>query len=53
MGQFNEQDGGVRTFIIKDSRQYATSNRSWTRVRHRLINKLLIGEVRTIDGQKV
>ena len=48
----DEQESNVRTFIL-DIRQYATITELEETVLHRLISKILIGEVRKTDGQKV
>ena len=42
----------MRTFIL-EIRQYATITELDETVPHRLISKILIGEVRKTDGQKV
>lgn len=52
MPQSDEQESDVRTFI-SEIRQYATITELDETVLHRLINKVLIGEVRKVDGQKV
>lgn len=52
MRHSDEQESDVRTFI-REIRQYAAITELDETVLHRLINKILIGEVRKIDGQKV
>ena len=52
MRHSDEQESDVRTFI-SEIRQYATITELDETVLHRLINKILIGEVRKVDGQKV
>lgn len=48
----DEQESDVRTFIL-EIRQYATITELDETVLHRFISKILIGEVRKTDGQKV
>lgn len=48
----DEQESEVRTFI-REIRRYAAIEELDETVLHRLINKVLIGEVKKIDGQKV
>ena len=48
----DEQESDVRTFIL-EIRQYATITELDETVLHRLISKILIGEVKKVDGQKV
>ncbi|MFQ9509950.1 MAG: DUF4368 domain-containing protein, partial [Lachnospiraceae bacterium] len=48
----DEQESDVRTFI-REIRQYAAIEELNETVLHRLIHKVLIGEVKKIDGQKV
>ena len=52
MRHSDEQESDVRTFI-SEIRQYATITELDETVLHRLISKILIGEVRKVDGQKV
>ena len=51
MRHSDEQESDVRTFI-SEIRQYATITELDETVLHRLISKILIGEVRKVDGQK-
>ena len=48
----DEQESDVRTFTL-EIHQYATITELDETVLHRLISKILIGEVRKVDGQKV
>ena len=48
----DEQESEVRSFI-REIRQYAAIEELDETVLHRLINKVLIGEVKKVDGQKV
>lgn len=48
----DEQESEVRTFI-REIRQYTAIEELDETVLHRLISKILIGEVKKIDGQKV
>ena len=48
----DEQESDVRTFIT-EIRQYATIQELDEAMLHRLISKILIGEVKKVDGQKV
>lgn len=52
MRHSDEQESDVRAFI-SEIRQYATITELDETVLHRLISKILIGEVRKVDGQKV
>lgn len=52
MRHSDEQENDVRTFI-REIRQYAAIEELDETVLHRLIHKVLIGEVKKIDGQKV
>ena len=52
MRHSDEQESDVRTFI-SEIRQYATITELDETVLHRLISKILIGEVRKVGGQKV
>lgn len=52
MRHSDEQESDVRMFI-REIRQYATITELDETVLHRLISKVLIGEVRKVDGQKV
>ena len=52
MRHSDEQESDVRTFI-REIRQYAAIQELDETMLHRLINKILIGEVRKVDGQKV
>ncbi|MDB6534112.1 DUF4368 domain-containing protein [Bifidobacterium pseudocatenulatum] len=51
MRHSDEQESDVRTFI-SEIRQYATITELDETVLHRIISKILIGEVRKVDGQK-
>lgn len=51
MRHSDEQESDVRTFI-SEIRQYATITEPDETVLHRLISKILIGEVRKVDRQK-
>ena len=48
----DKQESDVRTFI-SEIRQYATVTELDETALHRLISKILICEVRKVDGQKV
>lgn len=48
----NEQESEARTFI-REIRRYATIEELDEVVLNRLISKILVGEVKKIDGQKV
>ena len=50
--QTDTQESEVRTFI-REIRQYATIQELDETVLNRLINRILVGEVKKIDGQKV
>lgn len=52
MRRSDEQESDVRMFI-SEIRHYATITELDETVLHRLISKILIGEVRKVDGQKV
>lgn len=52
MRHSDEQESDVKAFI-KEIRQYATIEELDEVVLHRLIHKILVGEVKKIDGQKV
>jgi DNA invertase Pin-like site-specific DNA recombinase len=52
MRHSDEQESEVRAFI-KELRQYATIQELDETVLNRLINRILVGEVRKVDGQKV
>jgi hypothetical protein len=52
MRHSDEQESEVRAFI-KELRQYATIQELDETVLNRLINRVLVGEVRKVDGQKV
>ena len=52
MRHSDEQESDIRTFI-REIRQYAAIKELDETVLHRLIHKVLIGEVKKIDGQKV
>ena len=52
MRHSDEQESDMRTFI-SEIRQYATITELNETALHRLISKILIGEVRKVDGQKV
>lgn len=52
MRHCDEQESDVRTFI-QEIRRYAAIEELDETVLHRLINKVLIGEVKKVDGQKV
>lgn len=47
----NEQENDVRTFI-REIRQYATIQELDEGILNRLINRILVGEVKKIDGEK-
>ena len=50
--QSDAQENEVRTFI-REIRQYATIQELDETVLNRLINRILVGEVKKIDGQKI
>ena len=50
--QSDAQESEVRTFI-REIRQYATIQELDETVLNRLINRILVGEVEKVDGQKV
>ena len=50
--QTDAQESEVRTFI-RGIRQYATIQELDETVLNRLISRILVGEVRKVDGQKV
>lgn len=50
--QSDAQESEVRTFI-REIRQYATIQELDEAVLNRLISRILVGEVRKVDGQKV
>ena len=52
MRRSDEQESDVKTFV-REIRQYATIEKLDDVVLHRLINKILVGEVKKIDGQKL
>ena len=52
MRHSDEQEIDIRTFI-REIRQYAAIKELDETMLHRLINKVLIGEVKKVDGQKV
>ena len=52
MRHSDEQENEVRTFI-KEIRRYAAIEELDEAVLNRLISKILVGEVKKIDGQKV
>jgi site-specific recombinase len=52
MRHSDEQENEVRTFI-KEIRRYATIEELDEAVLNRLISKILVSEVKKIDGQKV
>ena len=52
MRHSDEQESEVRTFI-KEIRRYAAIEELDEAVLNRLISKILVGEVKKIDGQKV
>ena len=47
----NEQENDVRTFI-REIRQYATVRELDEGILNRLISRILVGEVKKIDGEK-
>ena len=47
----NEQEGDVRTFI-REIRQYATVRELDEGILNRLISRILVGEVKKVDGEK-
>lgn len=51
MRQSDEQEGDVKAFI-REVRQYATIEELDEAVLNRLISRIVVGEVRKIDGQK-
>ena len=52
MRHYDEQENEVRTFI-KEIRRYAAIEELDEAVLNRLISKILVGEVKKFDGQKV
>ena len=52
MRRSDEQESDVRTFI-QEIRQYATIQELDEAILNRLISRILVGEVKKIDGQKV
>ena len=52
MRHSDEQESEVRTFI-REIRRYAAIEELDEAVLNRLISKILVGEVKKIDGQKV
>ena len=52
MRRSDEQESDIKAFI-REIRQYATIEELDEVVLHRLIHKILVGEVKKIDGQKV
>ena len=50
--QSDAQESEVRTFI-REIRQYATIQELDETVLNRLISRILVGEVKKVDGQKV
>ena len=50
--QSDAQESEVRTFI-REIRQYATIQELDEAVLNRLISRILVGEVKKVDGQKV
>ena len=51
MRRADEQESDVRTFV-QEIRKYATIQELDEAVLNRLISKILVGEVRKVDGQK-
>ncbi len=49
--RFNEQESDVRTFL-REIRQYATIQELDEGILNRLISRILVGEVKKIDGEK-
>ena len=49
--QSDAQESEVRTFI-REIRQYATIQELDETVLNRLINRILVGEIKKVDGQK-
>ena len=49
--QSDAQESEIRTFI-REIRQYATIQKSDETVLNRLISRILVGEVKKVDGQK-
>ena len=47
----NEQESDVRTFI-REIRQYATIQELDEGILNRLISRILVGEVKKVDGEK-
>ena len=52
MRRSDEQESDVRTFI-QEIRQYATIQELDEAILNRLISRILVGEVKKIDGQKI
>ena len=50
--QIDAQESGVRTFI-QEIRHYATIQELDESILNRLISRILVGEVRKVDGQKI
>lgn len=50
--QYNVQESEVRT-VIREILQYVTIQELDETVLNRLINRILVGEVKKIDGQKI
>lgn len=50
--QYNVQESEVRT-VIREILQYVTIQELYETVLNRLINRILVGEVKKIDGQKI
>lgn len=51
MHRTDEQESDVRTFV-QEVRKYATIQELDEAVLNRLISKILVGEVRKVDGQR-
>lgn len=51
MRRTDEQESDVRTFV-QEVRKYATIQELDEAVLNRLISKILVGEVRKVDGQR-
>ena len=51
MRRTDEQESDVRTFV-QEIRKYATIQELDEAVLNRLISKILVGEVRKVDGQR-
>ena len=50
--QYNVQESEART-VIREILQYVTIQELYETVLNRLINRILVGEVKKIDGQKI